>query len=104
MTKRKRSQRRADEREQEKLARDVDRLFALSPGGSPERPLRIDSPAEVEVVARGTRCPRCQGELDLKEHAAETIGKARLRVARLACTFCRAPRVLYFELSQSLLN
>ena len=32
-----------------KLARDKERLFALGPGGSPERPIVVVSPAEVEA-------------------------------------------------------
>lgn len=102
--KRKRAERRADDRARQKLAHDVERLWLLGPGGSPERPLRIDSPAEVEVIARSTRCPLCEGELRVDEHAAEVIGKARLRIARVVCTFCRAPRSIYFELAAARLN
>ncbi len=102
--KRKRSDRRAEERAREKLARDVEKLWALGPGGSAQRPLAITSPAEVEVIARSTRCPLCEGELRVDEHAAEVIGKARLRVARVTCLVCRAPRAIYFELASARLN
>lgn len=102
--KRKRAERRAEERARGKLARDVEKLWELSPGGSPDRPLPITSPAEVEVIARSTRCPLCEGELRVEEHAAEIVGKARLRVARVVCLVCRAPRSIYFELASARLN
>ncbi|MEO7331550.1 MAG: hypothetical protein ABI193_23450 [Minicystis sp.] len=102
--KRKRSERRAEERARDKLARDVEKLWSLGPGGSPARPLAITSPTEVEVIARSTRCPLCEGELRLDEHAAEIIGKARLRVAHVTCRVCRVPRAIYFELGASRLN
>ena len=102
--KRKRSALRAEDRAREKFVRDVERLWELGPGGSPARPLPISSSAEVEVIARSTRCPLCEGELRLEEHAAEIVGKARLRVARVVCLACRAPRAIYFELASARLN
>jgi hypothetical protein len=104
MTKRKRTLRRAEDRATVKLARDLDKLAAHAPGGSPERALEIASPSEVEVQARSTPCPICGGELRLEEHAAETLGGVRLRVARMVCTRCRAPRAIYFRLAGTLLN
>lgn len=104
MSKRKRSERREADRAAGKLARDLDKLAAHAPGGSPERPIVIDSPSEVEVRARSTPCPICRGELRVGEHAAETIGGARLRVARVTCSVCRASRAIYFELAVSRLN
>jgi hypothetical protein len=104
MTKRKRTLRRAEDRTQDKLARDLDRLATLGPGGSPERAIVVTSPAEVEVQARATPCPICRGELRVEEHTAETLGGARVRVARVACTFCRARRAIYFRLSATLLS
>jgi uncharacterized protein with PIN domain len=101
---RKRTARRAEERARGKLARDVERLYALFPGGSPERPIAVVSPAEVEVEARSTRCPLCEGALKLEEHRAETLAGRRLRVAKATCSICRAPRVLYFELAHARLN
>jgi hypothetical protein len=104
MTKRKRAQRREEDRAQEKMARDLEKLWALGPGGSPERAILIDSPSEVEVHAKSTPCPVCRGELRVEEHTAETIAGARLRVARVVCGFCRRPRAIYFRLRSSVLN
>ena len=104
MTKRKRTLRRADDRAQEKLARDLDKLAAHAPGGSPERAIEIASPSEVEVHARSTPCPICRGELRLEEHAAETLAGVRVRVARVVCTVCRSRRAIYFRLAGTMLN
>jgi hypothetical protein len=104
MAKPKRSERRERDRAQVKLGKDLERLWKLGPGGSPERPIAVTSPSEVEVIARSTRCPICQGELRIEEHTAETLGSVRLRVARVACIFCRAQRSIYFQLRATTLN
>lgn len=79
---------------------DLERLARLQPGGSPARPLVIDSPAVVEVRAEATPCPLCGGSLKLEEHAAEIIDGVRLRVARVACTMCGVKREIYFRLDE----
>jgi hypothetical protein len=99
-----RRQRRARERAQTKLVRDQERLARLQPGGSPERPLEVESPAQVDVIAGSTACPLCDGSLQLSIHAAETVGGVRLRVARLTCTRCGVPRTLYFRLVEPQLH
>ncbi len=104
MAKPKRSERRANDRAQVKLGKDLERLWKLGLGGAPERPIAITSPSEVEALARSTRCPICQGELRVEEHAAETLGSRRLRVARVACVICRARRSIYFQLRATTLN
>jgi hypothetical protein len=104
MSKRKRTTRRQADRETERLARDLERIWTLEPGATPERAVAIASPAEVEVHARAVPCPICRGELRVEEHAAEVIGGARLRVARVVCAACRRPRALYYRLPASTLN
>jgi len=104
MTKRKRAARREEDRATAKMARDLGKLADQAPGGSPERAIAITSPSEVEVQARATPCPICQGELRLEEHAAETIGGLRVRIARVTCTVCRARRAIYFRLAGAMLN
>ena len=81
----------------------MEKLFALGPGGSPERAILLASPSEVEVAARATPCPLCHGELKLEEHAAEVIAGARLRVARMACAVCHAKRAICFRLEGAVL-
>jgi hypothetical protein len=94
-----RSARRARAREHEKLVRDLERLAQLEPGGAAERPLVIDSPAEVEVIAAARPCPLCKGGLRVEEHAAETVDGVRLRIARVACVQCGVRRAFYFRLA-----
>jgi hypothetical protein len=97
-----RAARRARARTHGKLVRDLERLAGLEQGGSPARPIPIDSPAAVEVAATARPCPLCQGSLRVEEHAAEVIDGARLRVARLFCTACGTRRARYFRLEAPL--
>jgi len=90
--------RRAQARAREQLARELERLASLEPGGAPERPIDIDSPALVEMRAVASTCPLCSGAVKLEEHAARTIDGARLRVATVSCTSCGARRERYFRL------
>lgn len=111
MAKRKRTLLRAVERatqklgrNQEKIVRNLLELALLSPGGSPERAIVVTSPAEVEVQGRGTPCPVCQGEVRVDEHTAETVGGARVRVARVSCVICGRKRAIYFRLAATMVN
>jgi hypothetical protein len=104
VTKRKRTLDREEDRARQKLARDLEKLALLAPGGSPERALPITSPAEVEVLARATPCAVCQGELRVEEHTAETLAGVRVRVARTVCSVCRRRRAIYFRLAGAALN
>jgi hypothetical protein len=97
--KRARTVRREAERAAVSLARDRERLFALEPGGSPERPIDVQAVSVVELRAVAVRCPRCDGEHRVDEHAAVTTeGGARLREMRLACRECGSKRSLWFRL------
>jgi ribosomal protein S27AE len=97
-----RTERRLDERAQEKLARDREKLAHLEPGGSPERPVPLDSASQVEVHARSLTCTRCGSDLRLDEHAALTMGDQRLRVARLTCPRCGVKREAWFRIAPAL--
>lgn len=78
--------------------RELDRLARAQPGGAPDRPLVIDSPAVVEVRAVAAPCPLCGGSLRLTAHTAEVIEGERLRVAAVACGACGSERSIYFRL------
>ena len=93
-----RTERRARERAHGALVRDLERLAALAEGGSAGRPLVVDTPALVDVIARRTPCPLCEGSLQLDEHAAAVVDGEPLRLARVRCVACGVPRVLYFRL------
>ena len=100
--KRTRADRRARTRAHAKLVRDRDRLARLEPGGSPERPIAIVSPAQVDVMAAARPCPLCDGPLRLEAHVASTSGGLRRRVAHVACTACGTRREIYFALREIL--
>lgn len=94
--------RRAQARRREKLARELERLARLMPGGSPERPIAVAAAPQVDVIAGQTPCPVCQAALRLEEHAAETIDGVRLRVAHVLCAACGVRRRLYFRIADAL--
>jgi hypothetical protein len=93
-----RAARRERDRTTVKFARDVERLYRLDPGGSPERPIQLEAASQLDSHATARPCPLCQGTLRLDDHTAETIEGARLRVAHLSCTSCHVRRTLYFQL------
>jgi len=93
-----RASRRELDRQTTKLARDLDRLAAIAPGGAPDRPIDLESASQVEVHAQSMPCPRCQGEVRIEDHTAATVGADRLRIARVVCKTCRAARSIYFRL------
>jgi hypothetical protein len=99
-----RAQRREQARDAERFGRDLARVAAFERGGAPDRPIAIQSPSEVEVHARGVVCLRCASPTELFDHAAETHGGARLRVAHLRCRGCAAERAIYFSLPGATLN
>ena len=97
--KRPRTLRREAQRDAATLARNRERLFALGPGGSPERPMLVDAVSVVELRAAAVACPRCEGEQRVAEHAAVTSAHGvRLREARLVCRACGTRRSLWFQL------
>ena len=89
---------------QRQHVRDLARLAELAPGGAPDRPLEVDTPPLVDVMAEAIPCPLCGGSLHLVEHAAETIDGVRLRVARVRCSACGVGRAIYFRLRETTLN
>jgi hypothetical protein len=98
MAKRERARRRA----QQEHLRDLERLARLAPGGAPDRPLDVDTPPLVDVMAEAMSCPLCAGGFRLDEHAAETIDGVRLRIARVTCKRCGIAREIYFRLRETL--
>jgi hypothetical protein len=98
-----RTQRRDAARALSKRQAAHEQLFRLDPGGSPERPLDVPSPALVEAQAQSLPCPRCEGRHDVLEHLALTRGEARLREARLRCRQCGSLRSLWFRIRPELL-
>lgn len=96
--KRDRTLRREAARAAAALAADRERLFALDPGGSAQRPIDVDAVPIVELRALAVACPRCDGRHRIEEHAAVTVAGVRLREARLVCSLCGSRRSLWFRL------
>lgn len=81
-----------------RLAREVRKLELLEPGGTPESAIEIETPSVVEAHAGRTHCSRCEGAVEVEEHAVEEHAGERLRVARVRCRSCGHERRLYFRL------
>jgi hypothetical protein len=94
-----RAQRRADARATEKLWRARERLAALEPSGSPERPISVVSASQIEPHASTLRCLACDGAVRIEDHAAGMQGGSVLRTVRVVCRQCGRPRVVYFRVS-----
>ena len=86
------------------LVDDLEILERRKAGGSPARPIDIESTAQVEPLAAQVACPLCEGPLALLEHAGETHEGVRLRVAHLRCGRCGIGRARYFRLRGPTLN
>src|SRR5688572_32284742 len=99
-----RSARRAAERAADKLAQQRERLFRLEPGGSPERPIEVESPSVVEPRASSLECPRCQVAFRVEAHRAPSVEGMRLREAEVSCPRCGQHRSLWFRLVGPSLN
>ena len=84
----------------ERLTEARSRLLDLEPGGAPDRPIDVSTPTLVEPRARTVRCPRCDEPFTVKEHAARSDERGRLREATLRCRACGLERALWFRVIQ----
>jgi hypothetical protein len=100
--KRSRTERRETERALRKEVVARERLAAAAPGGARDRPIVVGSASVIESIARSTPCVQCGGELSLQDHAAPPDGQGRLRVTRMVCRLCHAPRELWFTIEKPL--
>ena len=93
-----RAERRALARSAARLARGREKLASLEAGGSPERPIEVESASQIEPHALALTCLRCDGPNRLEEHAAESVDGERLRVVRMTCARCAARRAVWFRI------
>lgn len=100
MAVRKRTTRRAEDREAKKLAAARLELARLEPGGSAERPETVTSASVIEPHAEGQPCYACGGPVRVLDHRAE----AGLRVVHVRCRRCGRAREIYFKLRERTLN
>ncbi|MCW5890724.1 MAG: hypothetical protein KIT14_09240 [bacterium] len=104
MATRSRPGRRALAREEAKLARERARLAEVEPGGSPERPREVESPAQIDVIAERVECTTCGEAMRLDQHAAREVDGVTLRTADLTCVACGGKRTLWFRLAGTVLQ
>lgn len=97
-----RTSRRSEERKVKKIRDDLEKLAHLHEGGTPEHPIEISSPVQVDARTEATPCPLCDGRLQMDEHVAQTFAGERLRVARCHCVECGTAREIYFRLRSTL--
>lgn len=83
-----------------RLAMEVRKLELLEPGGTPENAIEIAAPSVVEAHAGRIPCSKCEGAVEVEEHAVEEHVGERLRVARTRCRSCGHRRTLYFRLER----
>ena len=98
--KRPRTVRRELERTKSKLARVKESLEDLEVGGSPDRPLEVESASQVEPHARSMHCPVCDEPYRVDEHEA----KDGLRVVSVTSPRCGRTRKIWFRLRPTLIN
>jgi hypothetical protein len=96
-----RTARRKAERDARQLVRDRERLAALEPGGSRERPIEVTSSAVIEPRAQSLPCPQCAGGYRIDDHQAES---AALRALAVTCRQCGVSRRLWFCITTSAPN
>jgi predicted Zn finger-like uncharacterized protein len=98
---RKRTAQRERERALRKLVRDREKLAALSPGGSEQRPIHVTSASVVEVRVSHLTCPQCEGAYRVKEHSSPASG---IRKVDVVCVLCGTPRTLWFRIGSDEAN
>jgi len=77
------------------LVRDREKLAALSPGGSAERPIPVPTSALIEIRIRSLPCAQCGGPYKIREHRSAGGG---LRDVSVVCEQCHVARVLWFRI------
>jgi hypothetical protein len=93
-----RAERRRIDRVARQLVHDREKLAALVPGGSAERPIHVLSAAVIEVRAEAAVCPQCGGSYRIVEHAARAPG---LREVTVSCRTCSVRRPLWFRIDSA---
>jgi hypothetical protein len=102
--KRPRSLLREKQRALHKLGEAREKLARHEPGGSPERPRVLESPAQVKAATEAQPCPYCEGAVQLDSHEAATVFGRRLRVVQARCRLCGRPCTRYYQLRETLLS
>jgi len=95
-----RRQQREQQRAFRKTVRQLERLAAELPGGSPERPIDVASASVVETKARAIQCVQCDAiEMELRGDHASSTPRGVLRELAMVCRQCHAARALWFRVA-----
>ncbi len=99
--KRARTVRREADRSVEKFRENALRVYALEPGGSPQRAIPIGVSSQIEPDAETMRCAFCQAHVRVVSHDAEEHGGRRVRVVSLECRSCHAKWKRFYFIAQA---
>lgn len=92
------------QRKQDKLVDDRERLAALEPGGSAERPIMLEAASQLTLRTESFACLACNGPVRyVEDRVVEVAGDLR-RVATAECKHCGKRRELWFQIEKQLLN
>lgn len=102
--KRPRARRRDAARAAKKLVREREKLAALEPGGSPERPIDVTSASVVEARALDLGCLHCPGPARVEAQDALRVDDRVLRRVRMKCSRCGSARDVWVRIVGQLSN
>lgn len=88
----------------DRLVQDRIRLAKLEEGGSPERPIDVISPSQIDSKAVEAHCLKCDSETRVESHEVEVVDGVPLRAVVAACRRCPGKRKFYFRVVRSLAN
>jgi hypothetical protein len=85
-------------------AQEIARLVGDRPGGAPDRPLRVGSPAEIEPRVEREPCLWCAGTIRVDTHEVEEHDDRLLRRVVGRCSACGRELVTWFHVQAVLPN
>ncbi len=88
----------------DRLVQDRIRLAKLEIGGSPERPIDVVSPSQIDSRAVEARCLKCDSETRVESHEIEVVDGVPLRAVVAACRRCSGRRTFYFRIVRAFAN
>lgn len=91
------------EREQHKLLAHKSKLAELAEGGSPQRPMGVESASVIEARAASLPCIACEQPCRVVAHEA-LVDENRVRRVELVCPRCATRRYVYFRIVGLMLN
>ena len=95
-----RRQQREQQRALRKTVRQLERLAAGLPGGSPEQPIDVAAASVVETRARAIACVQCEAvEMEFRGDQATSTARGVLRELVMVCRRCHAPRSVWFRVA-----